>query len=221
MNSLLEIVEEAAVGKVTVVVGAQKLKHLKSSEFKKECPEYFERYYKILRMKAPLGLPSVIPTEFKRIVNIMSRWCQSTWRGHCVKGISLHNFLIKDLNLKIYNDELDHLSWKLNNEAFSTIPTITVCNPNQRILFLIRVAENEDAEIEFKLCGAELGMLMLIVGKELKDTVIKVILLLVTNKESKCTYCRNYLILREEVEHVDLITIWCEQKSVNFDITSG
>ena len=43
IDSLWEIVEEAVVGKVTVVLGVQKLKHFKSSEFKKECSEDFER----------------------------------------------------------------------------------------------------------------------------------------------------------------------------------
>ena len=53
------------------------------------------------------------------------------------------------------NDELDGLSRKLNIEVFPTTPTITVYNPNQRIFFLIRIAENEDLENETKLCGAE------------------------------------------------------------------
>ena len=211
--------EEAAVGKVTVVLDAQKIKHYKPSEFKKECAKYFERYYKILAMKAPLVLPSVISTECKRIVDTMRKWCQSTGKGHYVKGFVLHSFLIKDLYLKIYKDDLDGLSRKLNIDAFPTTPTITVCNPNQRIFFLIRIAENEDFESDMKLCGAELKMLMLIVGKELEDTGMKVIPLVVTDKESKCTDCRKYSILREQIEDVDLFTSWCEQKSVKFDIT--
>ena len=84
---------------------------------------------------------------------------------------------------------------------------------------MIRIAENEDVENEIKLCGAELKMLMLIIGKELEDTDIKVIPLVVTDKVSKCRDCRSYLILREEIENVDLFTSWCELKSVNFDIT--
>ena len=58
-------------------------------------------------------------------------------------------------------------------------------------------------------------MLMLIVAKELEDTGVKVIPLVVTNKESKCVDCRSYLILREEIEHVDLFTNWCEQIGVS------
>ena len=56
---------------------------------------------------------------------------------------------------------------------------------------------------------------MLIVGKELEDTGVKVIPLVVTNKESKCADCRSHLILREEIEHVDLFTNWCEQIGVS------
>ena len=214
-----EFLEHAAVEKITVVLGAQKVKHYKASEFKRECSEYFERYYKILAMKAPLVLPSVIPTALKGIVNTMSRWCHSTGTGCYVKGFVLHSFLIKDLYFKIYNGELHGLSRKLNIKAFPSTPTITVCNPNQRILFLIRIAESEDVDNEIMLCGAELKVLMLIVGDELKNTGMKVIPLVVTEKESKCRDCRSYLILRKEIEHVDLFMSWCEQKSIDFDIT--
>ena len=219
INSLGEIVEERAVAKVTVVLGAQKVKHYTPSEFKKECSEYFERYYKILAMNAPLVLPSVIPTKFKIIVNTMSKWCQSTGKGCHVKGFVLHSFSVKDLYLKMHNVELDDLRGKLDIDAFPTTTTITVYNPNHRIFFLIRIAENEDVENDIKLCGAELKMLMLIIGKELEETGMRVIPLVVTNKESKCTDCRSYLIQRAKIEDVDLFTSWCEQKSVKFDIT--
>ena len=76
---------------------------------------------------------------------------------------------------------------------------------------MIRIVENEDVENEIKLCGTELKMLMLIFGKELEDSVIKTIPI-VTNKESKCGDCRSYLILREEIEHVDSFANWCEKK---------
>ena len=124
------------VGQVKVVVGAKKIKYYDASEFKKECSEYFEKYYKILAMKAPLVLPSNIPEKFKGIVTTMNRWCQSTGIGSCLKGFVVHSLLIKDLYLKIYNDELGYLSRKLNIEAFPSTPTIIVCNPNQRIFFL-------------------------------------------------------------------------------------
>ena len=99
--------------------------------FKKEC----SKYCKILAMKTPLVLPSVIPTEFKRIVNTISRWCQITGKSHYVKGFVLHSFLIKDLYLKICNDELDCLSRKLNVEVLPTTASTSVYNPKQRICF--------------------------------------------------------------------------------------
>ena len=219
VNSFRELVADAAVQKVTVVLGARKVKYCEASEFRKECYKYFERYYKILAMKAPLVLPSVIPLKFKRIVETMSRWCQNTAEGDHVKGFVFHSVLIKDLYLKMYNGELDGLSRKLSIEDFPSTPTITVYNPNERIFLLVRVAESEDIENELELCGAELKMLMLLVGDELKNTGIKVIPLVVTDNESKCSDCRSHLILREEIEHIDLFMVWYEQKSVDFDIT--
>ena len=62
-------------------------------------------------------------------------------------------------------------------------------------------------------------MLLLLVGNELKNTSIKVIPLVVTDKESRCTECRKYLILREKIENIDAFMTWYEQRSVDFDIT--
>ena len=200
------------------MLGARKVKYCEASEFKNECSKYFERNYKIMGIQAPLVSPSVIPTKIKGIVETMSRWCQSTGKTDYVKGFVLHSFLIKDLYLKMFNNKLDDLRQKLNIEDFPSTPTITVYNPNERIFFLVRIAENEDVENEIKLCGAELKMLMLIVGDELKDTGIKVIPLVVTDKRIKCTDCRSNLIQREEIENIDLFISWYEQKSVDFDI---
>ena len=202
-----------------MVLGAQKVKYCEASEFRKECFEYFEIYYKKMAMKAPLVLPSAVPTKFKGVIDTMSRWCESTAKGNYLKGFVLHSFLIKHLYFKICNDELKDPCGKFNIEDFPSTPTITVYNPKEKILFLIRVAESEDVENEIKLCGTELKMLMLLIGDELQNTGIKVIPLVVTDKESKCTGCKSYSILRKEVENIDLFTRWCEQKSVDFDIT--
>ena len=210
---------DTAVKTATVFVGAEKVKHCEASELQNECFEYFERYYKFLAMDEPLVLPSVIPTNFKEIFETMRRWCQSTEKSGHVKGVVLHSILIKDLYLKMYNDELDSLRQKLNIEDFPSTPTVTVFNPKERIFFLIRIAENEDVEAEIKLCVAELKMLLLLVGNELKNTCIKVIPLVVTDKESRCTECRKYLILREKIENIDAFMTWYEQRSVDFDIT--
>ena len=220
INSCCNIVEETAVKKVVVMLSEKKIQYCTASEFKNECYKYFERNYKTLGIQAPLVLPSKgIPTKVKGIVDTMSRWCQSTGKTDHVNGFVLHSFLIKDLYLKMFNDKLDDLRRKLNIEDFPATPTITVYNPNERIFFLVRIAENEDVENEIKLCGVELKMLMLIVGKELKKTGIKVIPLVVTDKKSKCTDCKSHLILREEIENTDLFISWYEQKSVDFDIT--
>ena len=217
-----KIVAETTVKKVTLVLGEKKVKYCETSEFRNECYEYFERYYKFLAKQAPLVLPSkVIPPKVNRIVDTMTRWCQNTAKRDHVKGFVLHSFLIKDLYLKMYSDELDNLRQKLNIEDFPATPTITVYNPNERIFLLVRVAGSKDVEKEVKLCGAELKMLMLIVGDELKNTGMKIIPLVVTDKETKCTDCRSHLIKREEIENIDLFTSWYEQKSIDFDIVSA
>ena len=74
-----KIVAETAVKKVTLVLGEKKVKYCETSEFRNECYEYFERYYKFLAKQAPLVLPSkVIPPKVNRIVDTMTRWCQNT-----------------------------------------------------------------------------------------------------------------------------------------------
>ena len=219
IDSCCKLVADTAVKTVIVFVGAEKVKYCKASELQNECLKYFERYYKVLAMDEPLILPSVIPTILTKIFETMRRWCQSIQESDHVKGFVLHSFLIKDLYLKMYNDELDGLRQKLNIEDFPSTPTITVFNPKERIFFLIRIEENEDVETEIKLCGAELKILLLLLGNELKNTGIKVIPLVVTDKESKCTHCRKYLILRQNIENISSFMAWYEQKSVEFEIT--
>ena len=136
-----------------------------------------------------------------------------------MKGFVFHSFSIKDLYLKMYNDELDGLRQKLNIEEFPSIPTVTVFNPKERIFFLIRIAENEDVKAEIKFCVAELKMFPLLVGNELLNTGIKLIPLVVTDKENRCTGCRKYLILREKLENINSFMTWYEQKSVDLNIT--
>ena len=219
IDSCCKLVADTAVKTAIVFVGAEKVKYCKASELQNECLKYFERYYKVLAMDEPLILPSVIPTILTKIFETMRRWCQSIQESDHVKGFVLHSFLIKDLYLKMYNDELDGLRQKLNIEDFPSTPTITVFNPKERIFFLIRIEENENVETEIKLCGAELKILLLLLGNELKNTGIKVIPLVVTDKESKCTHCRKYLILRQNIENISSFMAWYEQKSVDFEIT--
>ena len=221
IDSCCKLVADTAVKTAIVFVGAEKVKYCKTSELQNECLKYFERYYKVLAMDEPLILPSVIPTKFTKIFETMRRWCQTTQESDHVKGFVLHSFLIKDLYLKMYNDKLDGLRQKLNIEDFPSTPTITVFNPKEMIFFLIRIEENEDVETEIKLCGAELKILLLLLGDELKNTGIKVIPLVVTDKESKCTHCRKYLVLRQNIENFSSFMAWYEQKSVDFEITSA
>ena len=221
IDSCCKLVADTAVKTAIVFVGAEKVKYCKTSELQNECLKYFERYYKVLAMDEPLILPSVIPTKFTKIFETMRRWCQTTQESDHVKGFVLHSFLIKDLYLKMYNDKLDGLRQKLNIEDFPSTPTITVFNPKEMIFFLIRIEENDDVETEIKLCGAELKILLLLLGDELKNTGIKVIPLVVTDKESKCTHCRKYLVLRQNIENFSSFMAWYEQKSVDFEITSA
>ena len=218
IKSIDELVTETAAKKVTVVLGAQKVKHCESSEFRKECSNYFKRYYKVLAIKAPLVLPSIIPTKLKRIVDTMYRWCNNREERHHVKGLILHSFFIKDLYSKLYQDGLVSLSQKLNIKDFPSKPSIIVYNTTERIFLLIRMVEVEDVEKEIILCGSELKILMIIIGDKLKNLGIKVIPLVVTDKESKCRECKSFLITSEEISHFHRFMEWLEQKSVDFDI---
>ena len=218
IKSIDELVTETAAKKVTVVLGAQKVKHCESSEFRKEYFKYFKKYYKVLAIKAPLVLPSIIPTKLKRIVETMYIWCNNSEKRHHVKGFILHSFLIKNLYSKLYQNGFNTLSQKLNIKDFPSKPSIIVYNPTERIFVLIRMVEAEDVEKEIMLCGSELKILMVIIGDRLKNLGIKVIPLVVTDKESKRRGCKSYLITSEEISHFHLFMKWLEQKSVDFDI---
>ena len=218
IDSCRKYVEDKSVKTVTLILGAEKVKYCEASEFKNECSQYFEKYYKFLAVKAPLIIPSIIPVKYAKVIHTLSDWCKMTSKVHNIKGFVLHNFLIKDLYLKMYNDPLDDLCRKLRIEGFPATPTITVYNPNERIIFLIRIAENEDIENEITLSGAELKILLLLIGNELINTAIKVIPLVVTGKEVQCIPCKSHLIPRTKIENVDFFMNWCGEKSADFDI---
>ena len=150
IDSCCKIATDTDKKRVIVVFGAKKVKYCKPSEFRNECSTYFERYYKKLIIHAPLVLPSAIPTKFKGIVETMKGWHERN-KVH-EKGFVLHNFLFKDLYLKMYNDELGGLRRKLNIEDFPSTPIVTIYNPKETIIFLISMTENEDVESEAVQC---------------------------------------------------------------------
>ena len=111
---------------------------------------------------------------------------------------------------------------KFNIDDFPSTPSIIVYKPNERIFLLTRIAEGGGVENKIKLCGAELKILLLIVGHELKNTGIKVIPLIVTDKKSKSLdcRCRSFLITRKGIVNIEFFMSWYKQKSKDFDITS-
>ena len=111
---------------------------------------------------------------------------------------------------------------KFNIDDFPSTPSIIVYKPNERNFLLTRTAEGGGAENKIKPCGAELKILLLIVGDELKNTGIKVIPLIVTDKKSKSLdcRCRNFLITRKGIVNIEFFMSWYKQKSKDFDITS-
>lgn len=143
----------------------------------------------------------------------MKSWCEVKALSS-VKGCILPCFTITDIYIYIYmklhygkadrNEKLDEVGTEFDTEEFPSEHTITIFNPIEGVILLIREAKDENVENELKFCGVEMKMLVMLLGSELKESGVKIIPRVVTDEEGVCTSCKNYLISKEDVKEIKL-----------------
>lgn len=197
------------------------------SEFQEICKKNYENYVETTKL-VPIEMLKKINSktkEYENIIKTMKSWCEDK-RSPCAKGFVFQSSSITDICMNLYYGKIstteerrDYLGMEFDIEEFPSKDTIVVYNPVERVILLIREANDEDVQSELKLCGVELKMLMMLLKNELKESGIKVIPLVVTEKEVKCKPCTNHLISKKEIENIELFIKWWERKSVYYDIT--
>ena len=213
---------------VKIVQSTRILTECSKSEFEKICQVNYENYFRTTKLQSMKMIKNIIGSreaKNKDLLETMQKWCEmkaSTYSKAFVHSSSS----ITDMYMNLYygkfgklEEQRDDLGVKFNIEEFPSEDTIIVYNPSEKVILLIREAKDEDVQNELKLCGVELKMLLMLLWNELKESGIKLIPLVVTDKEVKCKECLHHLISRQEIEQIDSFIKWWEKNSVHYGIT--
>ena len=188
-----------------------KQENVKNIDFDERCITYFEENFESLAKEGPLILPCKEPKKFKEIVNTMESWCKKTNKSSSIKGLVLHNFSVFR-HLKHFGFAREALQRSLKIRVFSEEPVTIVYNPQEHVLLLIRNAENRDLETDVKLGLDDLKMFILLCNDNLKGSKMKLISLVVTEKEKdfelKCTNCTNNVLSLETFKDLPTFENW-------------
>ena len=195
--------------------------NVEEADFEKQCAEYFERNFESLAKEAPLILPCKEPEYFKEIVKTMEHWCRKTNKSSSIKGLVLHNFSILQ-HLKHFGFTREALKERLKIENFSEAPVVVVYNPQENVLLLSRIAENQDLATDIKRGLDDLKMFILMCNEKLKGSSnMKLISLVVTDKkvdlELECPNCMNNVLSMETFKDPATFENWWEDKTTQFE----
>ena len=208
---------------VKVKLSSSKQHNLKEADFENRCATHFEENFQILAAEALLILPCKSPEKFKEIVNTMEHWCRKTNESSNIKGLVLHSFSVFQ-HLQHHGFTSKALKDILKIEVFSEEPVIVVYNPQENGLFLIRKAENEELKTDIKLGLDDLKMFLLLFHDKLQNSNLKLISLVVTDKDRydklTCPTCINNVITLEEFKDVRTFENWWEERGTYFEIES-
>ena len=193
---------------------------MKEVSFEQRCTEYFERNFETLAKETPLILPCKEPEKSREIVTSMEHWCRKTNNSSNIKGLVLHSFSIFR-HLEHFGFTRETLKQSLKIEEISEAPVIVVYNPQENVLLLIRNAENQDLANDIKIGRDDLKMFILLFNDKLKNSNMKLISLIITDKENhiklQCPDCINNVLSLEMFKDIAALENWWEEKSSHFE----
>ena len=145
----------------------------------------------------------------------MESWCRKTNKLSRVKGLVLHSFSVLR-HLEHFGFPREVLKEKLEIETFSEAPVIVAYNPQGNVLLLIRNAERQDLTTKTKIGLDELKMFILLLNDALKNSNLKLISLVVTDKASEvrleCPDCMNNVLSLEEFKDLPTFEKWWKER---------
>ena len=207
--------------KIKIKLNPIKQDTVEEVSFEERCTEYFQKNFEALAKETPIILPCKEPEKFKEIVKAMEHWCRKTNNSSSSKGLVLHSFsVVRHLEHFGFTREALKKSFKI--EQVSEAPVIVVYNPQENVFLLIRNAESQDLATDIKLGLDDLKMFILLFNDNLKDSNMKVISLVVTDKEDdldklQCPDCTNNVLSLEIFKDPVIFENWWEDKSLHFE----
>ena len=195
--------------------------HTLSKLKEKPCMDYFERYFENVAKKGPVVLPKV-HSGIDKVTITMKRWCDHTNDSCNLKGLVIHSFSVSDYLRKFFYDKLkiDNLREDLDIKDIPTTPIITVYNPSQNVILLIRISEQARLKEQIEFCSYDMKMFILLFGDEIKRNGVKVISLLASNEAAngnlKYDDCQKGIVSLETLESDKLFQNWFDNHASVF-----
>ena len=184
----------------------------------------FERVFTL--PDADMGKSNRNPTlqaPFDIIMKTMKNWCDKFQEEGDIKGLIIFGYSLDD-HLKFLKYSEDILTNHLYNKANVDFQeTVTVYNPQKRIIFIIRrTREKEDLELEMKSSIDDILKFVFLYHDILKNSGIKLINLLATDADVdcyrwKCKFCEHQVISMSSLDSSDSFQKWFEKKECHFE----
>ena len=172
-----------------------------------------------------LGKSNRNPTlqaPFDIIMKTMENWCNKYQEEGNIKGLVIFGYSLDDHSnfLKYHEDIIKNHLYKKTAADFQE--TVTVYNPQKRIIFLIRRAKDKkDLENEMKCSIDDTLKFVFLYSDILKNSGIKLINLVATDADIdcyrwKCKFCEHQVISMHSLDSCDLFENWLEKKKCHF-----
>ena len=165
----------------------------------------------------------LLQAPFDIILKTMKNWCGKDQEEGGIKGLVIFGYSL-DQHLKFLKYREDILKNYLYDKTYADFQeTVTVYNPQKRVVFLIRRArDKKDLEHEMKSSIDDILKFVFLYNDILKNSGIKVINLLITNADVeccrwKCKFCKHQAISLDSLASCDLFEKWLEKEKCNFE----
>ena len=199
--------------------------------------KYFEHQLKGIIDKDVYSIPYVdeqsihpnLEDPFLNIIKTLKKWCHVNNQNEAkMKGL-----VICDYNLDSHLEFLKFPSNIFKKEDFGlnldklrkeSAKLIVAYNPAKKVIFLIRKASMENLERLIKVTANDVMKFVLLYFDVLKNSSVKVINLLVTDKEyiefpSICESCKHHVIPMDSMKSVNDFQNWLKRKNQNFCVS--
>ena len=209
-------------------------RNLDKQQFDDYCKaEYFEKHIKAIMLQRVFTLPDaglgkssrnpIIQAPFDVILKTMENWCNKYQEEGNIKGLVIFGYRLDDhLRFLKYPDNI--LKNYLNNKTCADFQeTVTVYNPQKRVIFLLRRAtDKKDLEYEMKSSVDDALKFVFLYNDILKDSGIKLINLLITDQDVdfyqwKWKFCKQQVISINSLDSLGSFQKWLDKKEYYFE----